>query len=103
MKINYSTVIIRLICIFYLSLLFTSCAPKAPDYPRLYSAYELRHHPKGPDGHPKGYLVLYSRTGFNSVDYVKKSDHDEYTVKRKAYDKHQKKKIDKKLKKEYGY
>ncbi len=60
--------------IFIILILIASCNPKAPEYPRLYSSEELKYYPKDSDGNPKGYKVVYSRTGINSVHYIKQSD-----------------------------
>ncbi len=80
-SISHSTVIMNVFCILLFSIFIASCAPSAPKPPRLYSASELEHHPKDANGNPEGYKVLYSRTGINSVDYVKASDLEKYEAK----------------------
>ncbi len=98
-SISHSTVIMNVFCILLFSIFIASCAPSAPKPPRLYSASELEHHPKDANGNPEGYKVVYSRTGINSVDYVKASDLEKYEAKKKEYDEYQRKKV---LKEEYG-
>lgn len=79
-------------------LLLVSCEPKFPKYPSTYTSEQLKYHPKDANGVPDGYAPLYSRSGINSVDYVKISDLEKYQKKLKAYEDYKREKV---LKDEY--
>ena len=97
-SISSSSLIITVICILFFSVFISSCAPKSPKPPRLYSTEDVKYHPKDANGVPKGYKIVYSRTGINSIDYVKESDLAKYDAQKKAYDEYKREKV---LKEEY--
>lgn len=88
-----------IICILFIAVLFTSCEPQHPEPLTIYSAEQLKYHPKDEKGVPIGYQIIYSRTGINSIDYVKTVDVEKFNEELKNYEDYQKQKV---LKNEYG-
>lgn len=88
----------KLVLFLILLLFIVSCEPKYPQYPTSYTAEQLKYHPKDANGGFEGYVPLYSRTGINSVEYVKKSDLEKYKKKLQEYEDYRKQKV---LKNEY--
>ncbi|WP_157624704.1 hypothetical protein [Sunxiuqinia dokdonensis] len=95
---NYLLGSFRIIFVLSFLLFLISCEPKHPRFPTTYSSEELKYHPKNADGVPEGYTALYSRTGINSIDYVKTKDLEKYKNELKAYEDYKKEKV---LKNEY--
>ena len=81
--------------------LLSSCTPQKPKFPKWHTQYELNLHPKDKDGHPLGYTPYYSRSGVNSVDYVKTSELVKYREKKRKYDEYWNNKKMRKIEKEY--
>lgn len=89
----------KLVLFLALLLFSVSCGPKNPEFPTSYTSEQLKYHPKDANGGFEGYVPLYSRTGINSVEYVKKSELDKYYKKLQEYEDYQRQKV---LKKEYN-
>lgn len=96
---NYSFSNVYIICVMFFLVLFTSCEPKHPESLTFYNAEQLKYHPKDENGVPIGYQIIYSRTGINSIDYVKTVDIEKFNEELKFYEDYQKQKV---LENEYG-